>query len=150
MLKTMPSIQTRTDVIGATENRPIHPCEACQSGKTSATARQITNRTTSAAESPHPSATMLKGLFCVVCVFIASLLLQPTKLLATKSWCRQHRAAETKRALLPHSDRSLCQIPLGPRVPLGWLVAHTSTPARGTSQASAASATAGESRASPG
>jgi hypothetical protein len=32
MLKTMPSIQTRTDVIGSTENSPIHPCEARHSG----------------------------------------------------------------------------------------------------------------------
>src|SRR5262245_48729929 len=69
-LKTMPSIQTRTDVIGATENRPIHPCEARHSGNTSATARQITNRTTSAAERPHPRATMFRGLYVDVCVFI--------------------------------------------------------------------------------
>jgi hypothetical protein len=55
MLKAIPSIQTRTDVMGATENSPIHPCEARHSGKTSATARQITNRTTSAAERPSQS-----------------------------------------------------------------------------------------------
>src|SRR6516225_10019149 len=72
MLKTMPSIQTRADVIGATENRPIHPCEARHSGKTSATARQITNRTTSAAESPHARAMTSSGLFAVARVFILS------------------------------------------------------------------------------
>src|SRR5262249_38459374 len=63
MPKTMPSIQTRTDVIGARENKPTHVCEPRHSGKTSATARQITNRTTSAAESPHPRATTSRGLF---------------------------------------------------------------------------------------
>jgi hypothetical protein len=58
--------------MGATENSPIHPCEARHSGKTSATARQITNRTTSAAESPHPRAMMSSGLFADVRVFMAS------------------------------------------------------------------------------
>jgi hypothetical protein len=47
--------QTRIDVIGATENRPIHPCEARQSGQTTATARQITNSPTSAARAPSQS-----------------------------------------------------------------------------------------------
>ena len=72
MLKTMPSIQTRTDVIGARENKPTYACEPRHSGKTSATARQITNRMTSAAESPHPRAMTSRGLFADARVFIVS------------------------------------------------------------------------------
>src|ERR1700674_62187 len=77
-LKTMPSNQTLTDVKGwsttVTEKREIHaaqPCEAGKAGKMNDTTRQITKRTTSAAEIAHPRATMLSGLFTAFCVFIA-------------------------------------------------------------------------------
>jgi hypothetical protein len=42
MLKTMPSIQIRTEFIGAMEKSPIQPWEACQ--PECATAKQIINR----------------------------------------------------------------------------------------------------------
>jgi hypothetical protein len=60
MLKIMPSIQTLTDVIGATENRRIHPCDAGQSGNTRAST--IADRATRAAENAHPKAVILRGL----------------------------------------------------------------------------------------
>src|SRR5437867_4476071 len=77
-LKTMPSTQTLADMkgcsVGVTEKRAIHadqPCEAGKSGKTNDITRQIMKRTISAAEIPHPKATMLSVLAPVVCVFIA-------------------------------------------------------------------------------
>src|SRR6185503_7069403 len=72
MLKTTPSIHTRTEFNGATENSPIQACEACHSGKTTPTARQTTNKTTSAADRPQPSATTLSGLLLLLWIFIVS------------------------------------------------------------------------------
>src|SRR5262245_34326787 len=134
MLKTMPSIQTRTDVIGATENRPIHPCEARQSGKTSATARQITNRTTSAAARPHPRATILSWLLVGTCVFIVTLLH-----LTQESF----RTTECEYTCLPPTrvGRTRCV------TRLVWLVAHMVKATLGTASIMvAASAATGRSR----
>lgn len=72
----MPSIQTLIDVIGDTENSEIHaaqPCEAGKSGKSSAAVKQIRKSMKSAAESPHPRAAMLRGVFAAVSTFMAAL-----------------------------------------------------------------------------
>jgi hypothetical protein len=76
----MPSTQTLTDVkgcsAGVTENRAIHaaqPCAAGKPGKRNPITMHSTKRTTSVAEIAHPSATMLRGLFAALCVFMAHL-----------------------------------------------------------------------------
>jgi hypothetical protein len=61
-----PSIHTLIDVIGETENRAIHadhPCDAGRFGKAIAEIRQTRNKIRSAAEIPHPKATIFSGLF---------------------------------------------------------------------------------------
>ena len=64
-LKAMPSINTLADVASEIEKSETHadqPFDAGKSGKVSAEPMQITKRTMSVAESPHPKAKILSGL----------------------------------------------------------------------------------------